>query len=360
MVWNNEIHLNKSYPNLINQIWEIISTSKNKIISHVNTTMVLTYWNIWKYIVEYEQWWKDRAEYWENIIEKLSVDLTKKYWKWFSYRNLQQIKKFYILYPNLQTVSAQFQNLSWSHYVFLMGIKEEDKRNFYMIESIENNWSLRELKRQFDTSLYHRLALSKDKKWIIELSKKWNIITKPEDFIKDPMILEFLWLEEKSKYSENDLEQAIIDNLQYFLLELGKWFSFVARQKRITIEENHYFIDLVFYNRFLRCFVLVDLKIWKLTHGDIWQMQMYVNMYDRTIRLKDKENPTIWLLLCEKNDKVVVEYTLPEWNNQIFSSEYQLYLPSKEEIQKYLDEHLNNLHFAIPFHNLSDLGGVVH
>lgn len=291
---------------------------------------------IGKEIVEHEQWGKERADYGEETILSVSKELTKRFWKGFSYRNLQQMKKFYITFPILQTVSAQFKNLGRSHYVFLMWIKEEDKRNFYAIEANTNNRSLREMRRQFDTSLYHRLALSRDKQWILDLAKQWQLLEKPEDAIKEPMVLEFLGLEEKYSYSETELEQAIIDNLQKFLLELGKWFMFVARQQRITIEESHYFIDLVFYNRFLNCFVLIDLKKGKLTHQDIGQIQMYVNMYDRTIRMKDKENPTIWLLLCEKDDKLVVEYTLPDWNKQIFSSEYMLYLPSVEELEEQL------------------------
>lgn len=246
-------------------------------------------------------------------------------------------------YPIWTTVSSKFKNLSWSHYVFLLGIKEEDKRNFYAIESQTNNRSLRELRRQFDTSLYHRIALSKDKEWVFALAKQGQIIEKPEDTIKEPYVLEFLWLEEKTLYSETELEQAIFGNLQKFLLELGKGYMFVARQQRVTIEESHYFIDLVFYNRFLKCFVLIDLKKWKLTHQDIGQMQMYVNMYDRTIRMKDVENETIWLLLCEKDDKIVIEYTLPEWNKQVFSSEYMLYLPSAEELEMQLSKKLANL-----------------
>ncbi len=322
---------------LIDKISELLSEARSKVYSQVNQTMVKTYWLIWKEIVEYEQWWKERAEYGKETLKIISKELTNKFWRWFSARNLQQMKKFYIIFPIMQKPSAQFKNLSWSHFVFLLWIKQKEKRNFYAIESSESNWTLKELKRQFDTSLYDRLSLSKNKEEIRKLSKKWQIIEKPQDLIKEPMILEFLWLEEKTSYSESELEQAIIDNLQKFMLELWKWFMFVARQKRITIEEDHYFIDLVFYNRFLNCFVLIDLKKWKLKHQDIGQMQMYVNMYDRKIRIKEKEKPTIWILLCEKDDKIVVEYTLPEWNEQIFSNEYMLYLPSKKELENYLN-----------------------
>jgi predicted nuclease of restriction endonuclease-like (RecB) superfamily len=191
------------------------------------------------------------------------------------------------------------------------------------------------LKRQFDTSLYHRLALSKNKQEIKQLSKQWQIIEKPQDALKDPYVLEFLWLEEKSYYSEQDLESAIISHLQKFLLEMWKWLMFVERQKRITNNEEHYHIDLVFYHRFLKCFVLIDLKKWKLTHQDIWQMQMYVNYYDRKIK-ELNENPTIWLLLCEQNNHFVAKYTLPVENKQIYSREYRLYLPSKKQLENQL------------------------
>lgn len=329
------------HSDLYTKVALLLDQARKYIITQVNTTMIETYRHIGREIVEFEQWGKKRAEYGEETIKSLSKQLTHQFGKWFSYRNLQQMKKFYQTFPNMQTVSAQSKNLSRSHFVFLLWIKEEDKRNFYMIESQANNRSLRELKRQFDTSLYHRLALSRDKEGVQQLSQHWHIIEQPQDILKNPYVLEFLGLEEKASYSESELEQAIIDNIQHFLLELGKGFMFVARQQRITIEEDHYYIDLVFYNRFLNCFVLIDLKKWKLTHQDVGQMQMYVNMYDRMIRMPDKESPTIGLLLCEKDDKIVIEYTLPEWNNQIYSSEYQLYIPSKEEFENYLLSHAN-------------------
>lgn len=329
------------HPNLYEKVSLLLEQARKYVATQVNQTMVETYRMIGKEIVESEQWGKERAEYGEEVLQQLSHKLTKDFWRWFSARNLRRMRLLYSEYPNWTTLSSKFKNLSRSHFVFLLGIKEEDKRNFYMIESQSNNRSLRELKRQFDTSLYHRLALSKDKEWIRDLAEQWQIITQPQDVLKNPYVLEFLGLEERASYSESELEQAIIDNIQKFLLELWKWFMFVARQHRITIEEDHYYIDLVFYNRFLNCFVLIDLKKWKLTHQDIWQMQMYVNMYDRRVRLPDKENPTIWLLLCEKNDKIVIEYTLPEWNSQIFSSEYQLYIPTKQELETELQKLLH-------------------
>jgi predicted nuclease of restriction endonuclease-like (RecB) superfamily len=217
-----------------------------------------------------------------------------------------------------------------------MRIDDENERRFYEIETLKNNWSLRELQRQYDSALYTRLALSRDKKKIIELSEKGLIIEKPKNAIKDPYVLEFIGLPEKSSYSENDLEQKLIDKLEHFLLELGTGFTFVARQKRITFDEKHFRIDLVFYNRILKSFVLIDLKIGELKHQDIGQMQMYVNYYDREIRLSD-ENKTIGLILCQNKSEAVVEYTLPENNEQIFASKYQTVLPSKEKLKQLIE-----------------------
>ncbi len=232
----------------------------------------------------------------------------------------------------LQT--PEFQ-LSWSHYLMLMGIKELDERRFYEIESVENNWSLRELKRQYNAGLYLRLALSRDKAAIKQLAEKGQIIEKTSDIIKDPYILEFLQLETQHQYSENDLETALVDKLEHFLLELGKGFTFVARQKRITFDEKHFYIDLVFYNRLLACFVLIDLKIGELHHQDLGQMQMYVNYYDRFTKL-ETENKTIGIILCQKKSDLVVEITLPENNDQIFASRYQTVLPSNEQLRQLL------------------------
>src|SRR3990167_4260666 len=228
---------------------------------------------------------------------------------------------------------AQF-TLSWSHYVFLMNINYADERSFYEIEATEQNWSLRELRRQFNSGLYERLALSRDKEGIIKLSKKGQVIEKPDDLIKNPYVLEFLGLDEKSKYSETDLEGAIIDKIEQFLLELGKGFLFEARQKRFTFDEEHFFVDLVFYNRLLRCYVLIDLKIGKLTHQNLGQLQMYVNYFDRYVKLPD-ENSTIGIILCRKKNDALVEITLPKDAN-IHAKEYRLYLPSKEELKRKL------------------------
>lgn len=232
-------------------------------------------------------------------------------------------------------MSDQFK-LSWSHYLILMRMENIDERNFYEIEALENNWSLRELRRQIDSALYERLALSRDKDKIKSLALKGQILEKPEDMVKDPYILEFLGLEEKNSYSENELETAIINNLEKFIMELGKGFLFQGRQVRFTFDEEHYFIDLVFYNRLLKCFVLIDLKIGKLKHQDLGQMQMYVNYYDRFVKLPD-ENKTIGIIICKEKNDTLVKMTLPEDNQQIFASRYMTILPSKEDFKKIIN-----------------------
>lgn len=321
--------------NLYNKVAELLKLAQNTVVQTVNKTMVQTYFEIGKMIFEEEQKGKERAEYGRQLIEELSIRLLNDFGKGFSSTNIKQMRSFYLIYSKGQTVSDEF-NLSWSHYLKLMRIDDENERRFYEIETLKNNWSLRELQRQFDSALYTRLALSRDKKKIIELSEKGLIIEKPKDAIKDPYVLEFIGLPEKSSYSENDLEQKLIDKLEHFLLELGTGFTFVARQKRITFDEKHFRIDLVFYNRILKSFVLIDLKIGELKHQDIGQMQMYVNYYDREIRLSD-ENKTIGLILCQNKSEAVVEYTLPENNEQIFASKYQTVLPSKEKLKQLIE-----------------------
>lgn len=293
----------------------------------------------------------------KKVIKELSKVLTKEFGKGFSERNLEQMRQFYLVYSKSQTVSAESDvqksktvsaktiskiptqkfnqkelMLSWSHYLKLMRIDDENERKFYEIESSKNNWSVRELQRQYDSALYTRLVLSRDKRKVKELSEKGLILEQPKDAIKDPYILEFIGLPEQTTYSENDLEQELIDKLEHFLLELGNGFTFVARQKRISFDDKHYRIDLVFYNRILKCFVLIDLKIGEIKHQDLGQMQMYVNYYDREVRLDD-ENKTIGIVLCKDKSESLVEYTLPENNEQIFASKYRTVLPSKEELK---------------------------
>ena len=323
------------------QIIILLEESRKKIVSNVNTTMVQTYFEIGRNIVEYEQQGNARAKYGKQVINKLSQRLTLHFGKGFSVDNLENMRKFYLNYKNSETLSRNF-TLSWSHYLKLMRIENPDERKFYEIEASQNNWSLRELERQFDSSLYERLALSKDKSAVKELALQGQIIETPQDMIKDPYILEFTGLPELPQYSESELEQRLIDNLQKFLLELGKGFTFVGRQVRLSFEEEHYFVDLVFYNRFLRSFVLIDLKRGKLKHQDLGQMQMYVNYYDRFVKLED-ENPTVGILLCADKNNAVVEITLPKDNNQIFASKYQTVLPSKETLQKLLQEKMERI-----------------
>lgn len=321
---------------LYNKVSVLLKTAQNRVLQAVNTTMVSTYFEIGRMIVEEEQQGKERAKYGDQLISELSKKLTSDFGKGFSSTNIKQMRSFYISFSKSQTLSDQFK-LSWSHYLFLMRIDDENERDFYEIESIKNNWSLRELKRQYNSALYTRLALSRDKNQVKELSKKGLVIEKAKDAIKDPYILEFLGLPEQDTYSESELEQELIDKLEHFLLELGTGFTFVARQKRITFNEKHFKIDLVFFNRILKCFVLIDLKIGDLQHKDIGQMQMYVNYYDRDIKLQD-ENKTIGLILCQNKSQAVVKYTLPENNEQIFASKYQTILPSKEKLKQLLEK----------------------
>ncbi|TDP01362.1 putative nuclease of restriction endonuclease-like (RecB) superfamily [Flavobacterium sp. 245] len=333
--------------------------------------MTVTYFEIGRIIVEEEQNGKNRAEYGKQLLKELSKQLTREFGKGFSVVSLENIRKFYLVYSKseslirilqiqktqslteefksqkTQTASAEFNKadyqtlssffkLTFTHYVFLMRIDDEKERRFYKIESEKNNWSVRELKRQYDTALYTRLALSRDKEGVLKLSEKGQIIEKPKDIIKDPYILEFLGLPELHQYSESQLEQEIINKLEHFLLELGHGFTFVARQERITFDDKHFRIDLVFYNRILRCFVLIDLKIGELKHQDLGQMQMYVNYYDREMRLED-ENKTIGIVLCQNKSESVVKYTLPENNEQIFASKYKTVLPSVEVLKELLE-----------------------
>ena len=354
---------------LFQQVVELLQNARQQVLRTVNSTMVYTYFEIGRMIVEEEQSGKNRAEYGKQILKGLSQQLTNELGKGYSLRNLEQIRKFYLIYSNsatvlrifdiqkTQTLSAQLLDnisqtlyaelnaqtlfsifkLTWSHYSFLMRIDDEKERRFYEIESEKYNWSVRELKRQYDSALYARLALSRDKEGILKLSEQGQIIEKPKDIIKDPYILEFLGLPELHQYSETDLEEEIINKLEHFLLELGHGFTFVARQKRITFDDKQFRIDLVFYNRILKSFVLIDLKIGELKHQDLGQMQMYVNYYDREMRLED-ENKTIGIVLCQNKSDLVVEYTLPKNNEQIFASKYKTVLPSREDLIKLISE----------------------
>lgn len=330
------------------QIVDLLQSARNKVVQTVNQTMVTTYFEIGRKIVEEEQGGKERADYGKQILKELSSVLTNEFGKGFSVDNLENMRRFYLVYGKSETLSRISENaisetssrnfnLSWSHYQKLLRIDDENERKFYEIEAHKNKWSVRELQRQFDSALYTRLVLSRDIEKVKDLSEKGLVFEKPIDAIKDPYILEFIGLPEHTEYSENDLEQKLIDKLENFLLELGNGFTFVARQKRISFDDKHFKIDLVFYNRILKCFVLIDLKIGEIKHQDLGQMQMYVNYYDRKVRLED-ENKTIGIVLCKDKSESVVEFTLPENNEQIFASKYQTVLPSKEELKLLITE----------------------
>jgi predicted nuclease of restriction endonuclease-like (RecB) superfamily len=365
---------------LLTEVRQLIQSARRGVSTVVDTFQVMTNFEIGRRIVEHEQKGAKRAAYGAELLKDLSARLSEEFGRGFSAVNLSQMRRFFLVWQDraqifqtaseklgglgiLQTLSEKSASseisqtasgklvptsirqtpsgkspftLSWSHYVVLMTIKDPDERSFYEIESQQADWDVRELKRQKASCLYERLALSRDKEGIRRLAKEGQVIVSPEDLLKEPLVLEFLGLDAQASYSETDLEQAIINRLEHFLLELGKGFLFEARQKRFTFDEDHYFVDLVFYNRLLRCYVIIDLKLDKLTHQDLGQMQMYVNYYDREVKLPD-ENPTIGLLLCKSAKKTVVELTLPKDAN-IHAKEYQLYLPSKELLKQKLDE----------------------
>ena len=323
-----------------NNIKDLVINSRNKVYQVVNIEMLNLYWNIGKSIIEIQQG-EERANYGDTILDKLSQKLTSEFGKGFSKRNLERMRKFYLLYPNWQTVSAK---LSWSHYLELIKIDEEPKRNFYLNECINSSWSVRELQRQRDSLLYERLIISADKEKILELSEKGQVLKSSKDLVKDPFVLEFLDIKENTNYLENDLEKNIIEHLKEFLLELGKGFSYVGNQVRLTLEEDHFYPDLVFYNRLLKCFVIIDLKVGKVSHQDIGQMQMYVNYYDRKIKQND-ENKTIGILLSTNKNETVVKYTLPEDNKTIFSSEYKLHMPTEQDLIKAVEEEKRNFEY---------------
>ena len=329
---------------IVSDIQHIVRQAQDNAYRSINQAMVQAYWRVGRRIVEEEQQGISKAAYGKGVIKTLSVALQQEFGKGFSERNLENMRAFYLQYPISQTLSAELGvpdfRLSWSHYQMLLRIENLEERAFYEIEAAQNKWSLRELKRQFDSALYLRLALSTDKAGIKQLGQDGQVMESPQDAVKDPYILEFLHLTEHYRYSESHLENALIDKLEHFLLELGKGFTFVGRQKRISFDERHFYIDLVFYNRLLRCFVLIDLKLGDLKHQDLGQMQMYVNYYDRFIKL-DEENKTIGIVLCQDKSETLVEITLPEDNQHFFASRYQTVLPSKEDLQRLLAHHLD-------------------
>ncbi|GHU92627.1 hypothetical protein FACS189479_02180 [Spirochaetia bacterium] len=334
-------------------IADLIRQARSGLAKQVNTTIIITHYEIGRRIVEQEQQGAKRAQYGKKILQGLSDYLAAHLGKGWSVQNLKLMRQFYTVYSEQpigqsvisQSVSPTRESLipvfnpaiSWTHYLQLMRIKDVNERRFYEIEIVNNGWSFREFERQFDSSLYERLALSRNKKKIRELSQKGQILEKPQDLFREPYVLEFTGLPERTEYTETELEQKLIDHLQQFLLELGKGFAFIGRQVRFVFEEESFYVDLVFYNRLLKSFVLFDLKIGKLKHQDIGQMQMYVNYYDRNVKLPD-ENQTIGIVLCKDKKDTMIEMMLPEKNNRIFAAKYQTVLPSKDELRKLLEE----------------------
>lgn len=360
------------------RITEHVDSARQSVQRTVDTEMLKAYWKIGRDIVEAEQKGTSRAQYGQGIIPELSEKLMSKYGQGFSETNLKNMRRFYLEYQLDnpirhalraesqigQTVSAESEgrernsirytlctesltpefspNLGWTHYRELMSVKRKNARSFYEIESSRNNWSARELRRQIGSLLFDRLSKSKDKEGLLKLSSKGQELNKPEDAIKEPLILEFLGLPESHKLNESKLEESLINNLQNFILELGKGFAFIARQKRITLDSDHFYIDLVFYHVILKCYVVVDIKSKKLNHSDLGQMQLYVNYFDQEIKT-DMDNPTIGLVLCTEKNDALVRYTLGEKAKQIFASSYQFHLPTVAELEAELKKEIKNL-----------------
>ncbi len=325
---------NKDYNELIEKIGSVYNKAKNNVISAVNVEMLTAYWEIGKHTIEFEQKGKLRAEYGSELLLKISKDLKLRFGKGFSRTNLSYMRQFYIKYPKNETVSHK---LTWSHYFELLKVEDDLAREFYQNQAISDNWTVRELQRQKKTGLFQRLALSQNKEKILELAKKGQVINSESDLTKDPYVFEFLGIPEKSEYSENDLEKAIINNLQTFLLELGKGFAFVGRQQRITLNNRHYYVDLVFYHTKLKCFVLIDLKIGEVEYEHIGQMKLYLGYYEKEIN-DANDNQPIGIILSEEKDEIMVEYSMLNDKAKLIVSKYQLYLPNVNELKSKVKE----------------------
>ena len=333
--------------NYINEIKKILKNARQKAYTAVNSAMVEAYWKIGKRIVEEEQNGKERAEYGKEILQNLSKELTEEFGKGYSYRTLREIRQFYLMFSDFEkwrTVSAK---LTWSHFQKVLRVSDEKARIFYLTEAAENMWSVRTLDRNISTLYYDRIVASIDKKTVEDEMKDKTKKLQAEDFIKNPIVLEFLDLPTNMSYTENELEKALTDDIQKFMMELGKGFAFVERQQHIRTENSDFYIDLVFYNYILKCFVIVELKTEKLTHQDIGQLDMYVRMYD-DLKKQENDNPTIGLLLCTETDGTIIKYSVLNDNKNLFASKYVNYLPSEEELineierQKTLFESRNN------------------
>lgn len=354
------------------RICDILSAARIGVVRTVNTAQVVSNWLIGREIIEAEQQGKHRADYGENLLKNLAKQLKQDFGAGYSYSNLKYIRQFYLVFPALlsdekighalrdQSFSGSeffgvsypdpswspgqlHPNLSWTHYRTLIRVEQSEARAFYEIEALKNNWSARELERQINSLLFERLAKSLDKGGLMQLATQGQIIQQPIDAFKDPVVIEFLGLPESPRLTESDLETALISNLQSFLLEMGRGFAFVNRQERITLDGDHFYIDLVFYHTILKCYVLIDLKVGKLTHGDLGQLQLYVNYYDQE-RCVEDDNPTLGLILCSDKNDAVVKYTLsPEQHHKIFASRYKLHLPTEAELQAELRREVSQL-----------------
>jgi predicted nuclease of restriction endonuclease-like (RecB) superfamily len=339
---NNRI-LSESTP-LFERVREILESARRNVARSVNSEMVKAYWLIGQAIVEHEQQGKERADYGKGLIETLSQRLKAEKLKGFGRNNLWYMRQFYLTFP--EKLHAVRGELSWTHYRLLLKVESDSAREFYETETIAGNWSTRELERQINSFFFERTSAAKDKRQMLEKGRTAEDKYQPQDFIKDPLILEFLNLKDVPDLNESDIETALLNHLQDFLLEMGKGFCFVARQQRITIDGDHFYIDLVLYNRLLKCFVLIDLKLGKLTHQDLGQMMLYNNYYTREM-IEAWENPTIGILLCADKNESVVRYTLPLDEKQIFASTYKLYLPTEAEIIAEIKREQENLRLLI-------------
>ncbi len=334
----SEINPQKNYSLLVDSIGSTVAAGRQKAVTQINATLVKTNWNIGRHIVEFEQHGAERAEYGAQLLTTLSKDLTVRYGKGFSRSNLFQCRQLYLQFPKIQTVSGK---LSWSHYCEILKAADDLEIGFYVKQCEAENWSVRELKRQMKSMLFHRLALSTDKAGVLELAEKGKIVANPLDVVKDPYVLEFLDLPQKAVYLESDLEEALISNLQSFLLELGKGFAFIGRQYRINIGGRQFKIDLVFYHRILKCFVLIDLKRGEIDHYDIGQMNLYLNYFKKEEAADDDKEP-IGIVLGAYKDRILMEYATENISNQLFVSRYQLYLPDREELERELKKLLES------------------
>lgn len=328
----------QSYSDLVANIGQTLKEGRSTALRAVNTSLVATNWKIGQHIVEFEQYGKERAVYGDNLLNRLSHDLTLAYGKGFSRSNVAQIRQFYLRFPKIQTLSGQ---LSWSHYVEILKAEDELAIQFYAKQCEKESWSVRELKRQMKSCLYERLALSRDKEAVLTLSKDGLEVATPQDIVKDPFVLEFVGIQQNVVYKEGDLEQRLIENLEEFLMELGKGFTFVGRQYRINIGNRHFYVDLVFYHRILKCFVLIDLKRGEIEHNDIGQMNMYLS-YFKEEEGSEGDNEPIGIVLGRYKDQILVKYAMQGITNQLFVSRYQLYLPDKEQLQQELSRLLEN------------------